>query len=175
MFITGKTGKSYDLESGFEKIARMVIACGKHRGKLMFIGNGASASISSHMAIDFWKHVGIKAIAFNDSAQLTCLSNDFGYEQVFAKPVEIFSNKGDILIAISSSGSSINILRAVEAARSKGVRVITLSGFSKDNPLRKTGDINFYVPADKYGHVEIMHHSICHYLLDIIAEEKGNG
>ena len=141
----------------------------------MFIGNGASASISSHMAIDFWKNAGIKATAFNDPALLTCLSNDYGYERVFAEPIKMFSDKGDILIAISSSGASVNILRAVEAARSKGVKVITLTGFSKNNPLRKSGDMNFYIPADRYSHVEIMHHSICHYLLDIIVDRKRIG
>lgn len=170
--VTDKVGRNLDLESGFEKTVRVVTACGKRGGKLMFIGNGASASISSHMAVDFWKHAGIKATAFNDPALLTCVSNDYGYEQVFAKPIEVFSEKGDILFAISSSGRSVNILRAVEKVYSRGITIITLSGFSKNNPLRKTGDINFYVPASRYSHVEIMHHSICHYLLDIIAEKK---
>lgn len=163
------------LQAGVERMIRSAAKCSKVGGKLIFIGNGASASISSHMAVDFSKHAGIKAIAFNDPALLTCMSNDYGYEQVFAKPIEMVSEKGDILIAISSSGASANILRAVEAARLKGIKVVTLTGFSRDNPLRKSGDINFYAPADKYSHVEIVHHSICHYILDIIADEKHVG
>ncbi len=168
MEVSDKAGKGIDFENGFQMIVRLVNLCAKCGGKLMFIGNGASASISSHMAVDFWKNAGIRAVAFNDPVQLTCLSNDYGYEQVFAKPVEMFGQKQDILFAISSSGRSANILRAVEMARSKSLKVITFSGFSEDNPLRKTGDINFYVPAEKYSHVEIMHHSMCHYLLDIV-------
>ena len=172
--VTDKTGRNLAVQSGFEKSIRLITVCRKHGGKLMFIGNGASASISSHIAVDFWNHTNIKAIAFNDSSLLTCISNDYGYEQVFVKPIEMFADKGDMLIAISSSGKSANILRAVETAKSKGVKVITLTGFSEHNPLRKSGDINFYVPADRYSHIEIMHHSICHYVLDIIINKKGN-
>jgi D-sedoheptulose 7-phosphate isomerase len=171
--ITDKSGKNIELQSGFEKFVRFVTACGKYGGKLMFIGNGASASISSHMAVDFLKHAGVKAMAFNDPSLLTCMSNDYGYENVFLRPIELFADKRDILIAISSSGRSMNILSAAKAARSKRAKVITLTGFSKTNPLRKYGDLNFYVPVSKYSHVEIMHHSICHYLLDIITEEKS--
>lgn len=173
--VTDKTGRTLALQPGFEKIISLLNACGKRKGKLMFIGNGASASISSHMAVDFWKHAGIKATAFNDASLLTCVSNDYGYEQVFAKPIEMFSDRGDILVAISSSGKSANILRAVKMARLRGVKIITLTGFSERNPLRRLGDINFYVPADRYSHVEVMHHSICHYLLDIIVSKKKTG
>lgn len=172
IIVTDRAGRKLTLQFGFDKMLGLVITCGKHGGKLMFIGNGASASISSHMAVDFWKHAGIKAMAFNDPSMLTCMSNDHGYENVFVKPVEMFSDKGDILVAISSSGRSMNILRAVKTAGSRGIKVITLTGFSKLNPLRKSGDINFYVPVDKYSHVEIIHHSICHYLLDMIIDKK---
>lgn len=172
IILTDKTGKILGLQCGFEKVVSLLSICGKGKRKLIFIGNGASASISSHMAVDFWKHAGIKAVAFNDPALLTCMSNDYGYEQVFAKPIEMFSDRGDILIAISSSGKSANILRAVKVARSRGVKIITLTGFSKHNLLRKLGDMNFYVPADRYSHVEVIHHSICHYLLDIIVSKK---
>jgi len=171
--ITDKRVRSLDLQSGFEQAIRLIAACLKRGGKLIFIGNGASASISSHMAVDFWKHAGIKATAFNDPALLTCMSNDYGYEHVFSKPIKMFADRGDLLIAISSSGASANILRASQEARKKGVKVITLTGFSERNPLRKSGDINFYIPADQYSHVEIMHHSICHYLLDIVIDARG--
>ena len=139
--------------------------------QVIFIGNGGSASISSHMAIDFWKNGHIKAVSFNDGAQLTCLGNDFGYEHVFEKPIEFFAEPGDILIAISSSGKSENILRGVKAAVARKCHVITMSGFSKSNPLRKMGRINFYVPSDSYGFVELTHGAICHCILDYITCE----
>ncbi|MBI5100340.1 MAG: SIS domain-containing protein [Nitrospirae bacterium] len=145
-----------------------LIKAGIKGHKLMFIGNGGSAAISSHMSVDFWKNGGMRAVAFNDSSLLTCLGNDYGYRHVFEKPVEMFADGGDILIAISSSGRSENILLGVAAARKKGCAVITLSGFDRDNPLSSMGDINFYVPSSAYGPVEVLHHSICHCILDAI-------
>lgn len=139
-------------------------------GKLMFIGNGGSASIASHFGMDYWHAGGLRSMSFNDPSQLTCMGNDYGYEQVFAKPIETFAEEGDVLVAISSSGSSPNILRGVEAARSRGCTVITLSGFKPDNPLRGSGDINFYVPSESFGFVELWHSAILHALLDLSTE-----
>jgi len=172
--ITDNSKKVLDLESGFNAAIKLISRIRKTKNKLIFIGNGASAAISSHMAADFWKNASLKAIAFNDASLLTCLSNDFGYEYVFKKPIEMFADKGDILVAISSSGKSENILQAVKAARKKKLKIITLSGFSKFNPLRKAGGINFYVPAKDYGFVEVLHHSICHCLLDMIIKRKAD-
>ena len=134
--------------------------------KVMMIGNGGSAGITSHMAIDFWKNGKMKATAFNDASLLTCLSNDYSYEEVFVKPIEMFGDSGDILLAISSSGSSPNIVKASDAATAIGVQVITFSGFSADNKLRSRGAINFYVPAFSYGYVEVLHNFIIHEMLD---------
>ncbi|HAM59185.1 MAG TPA: phosphoheptose isomerase, partial [Candidatus Rokubacteria bacterium] len=125
-------------------------------------------AIASHQAVDYWKNGGMRAVAFNDPSLLTCVSNDFGYRHVFAKPIEMFADAGDALIAISSSGQSENILRGVEAARRARCRVITLSGFRPDNPLRRLGELNFWVPTDSYGHVEITHLAICHSVVDAI-------
>jgi D-sedoheptulose 7-phosphate isomerase len=173
--VTDRSGKKLNLQSGFEKSIRLINICRKNGRKLMFIGNGASASIASHMAADFWKNGKIKAMAFNDAALLTSISNDFGYPFVFEKPISEFADAGDILFAISSSGESENILRAARMARNKNVLVISLSGFKEDNPLRKLGNVNFYVPFKKYGYVEVIHHSICHCLLDtlVCAITKG--
>jgi D-sedoheptulose 7-phosphate isomerase len=115
----------------------------------------------------------MRAIAFNDSSLLTCVSNDFGYPQVFAKPFEMFADAGDVLVAISSSGRSENILLAVNMAKEKACKVITMAGFSDDTPLRFAGDLNFYVPSDTYGHVEIVHLTLCHCILDTIISRQG--
>lgn len=164
------SGRDIDLESGFNKAIQLITDCDRRRNKIIFIGNGASAAISSHMAADFCKNGRIKAMAFNDPALLTCLSNDLGFGKVFEKPIEMLVDSGDILIAISSSGKSGNIINGVKAAHKRNCRVITLSGFSENNPLLKEGEINFYVPSDRYSDVEIIHHSVCHYMLDIIIE-----
>jgi len=163
---TEKSGKVVNISSALKSSVDLVKRAAAKGNKVIFIGNGGSASIASHMAVDLWKNSRIKAVCFNDSAQLTCLSNDFGYRHVFEKPIEMFAEPGDVLVAISSSGKSENILRGVKAARRKRCRIITMSGFKKDNPLRKTGDLNYYVPSDSYGFVEIAHGAICHLFAD---------
>ena len=169
---TNKEGGKLDFTVAVEEVIGLIrsLASGD---KLMFIGNGGSAAISSHMAVDFWKNGGIRAVAFNDTSQLTCVANDCGYENVFEKPIEMFADHSDILFAISCSGRSENVLRGVLAARAKGCRVVTLSGFDADNPLSSLGDYNFYVPSKSYGPVEVIHHSLCHCLLDAILKTKN--
>lgn len=135
--------------------------------KLMFIGNGGSAGIASHMAIDYSKNGNLRALAFNDGPALTCLGNDLGYPQVFARQIELHGCAGDVLIAISSSGRSPNILNAVEAAQAAGCWVLTLSGFDADNPLSQLGDLNLYTPNGEYGFVEITHLALLHAILDL--------
>lgn len=169
---TNQSGDDLDYYKAVEQVAQLAISQSKAGCKIMFIGNGASQAISSHLSTDFWKNGGMRAIAFTDPSVLTCISNDYGYKHVFEKPIEMFADKGDILVAISSSGQSENIIRAVQTARSKECKVITLSGFKKDNPLRLLGDFNFYISAQEYGPVEIIHHSICHCILDTILNSK---
>lgn len=137
--------------------------------RVFFIGNGGSAGITSHMAIDYTKNGNIRAMALNDASALTCLSNDYSYEEVFSKQIEYQARKGDIMFAISSSGNSKNILNACLSARNMGCIVYTLSGFGAENKLRKLGDLNFYVPAKigEYGFVEVAHTAILHCILDL--------
>jgi len=160
-------------DEALENAIHLILEQASNGGKLIFIGNGGSAAIASHMATDFWKNAGIKAMAFNDSSLITCVSNDHGYEYVFEKSIEMFGEPGDVLMAISSSGKSENILRGVNAAQKKGLRILTFSGFKSDNPLRREGDVNFYVPAEHYGYVEVIHHALCHCLIDVIMKNKS--
>ena len=135
--------------------------------KIMFVGNGGSAGIASHLAIDYSKNGGMRSLAFNDASALTCLGNDLGYENVFAKQLDFHARAGDLLIAISSSGRSPNVLAAVKMARTRDCRVVTYSGFTEDNDLRRTGDVNFFVRSREYGFVEVSHLALCHAVLDI--------
>jgi D-sedoheptulose 7-phosphate isomerase len=121
------------------------------------------------MAIDYSKNGGLRSLAFNDGAALTCLGNDLGFENVFAKQIEVHGRGGDLLVAISSSGASANILNAVAEARNADLRVLTFSGFKPDNPLRGLGDLNVYVNSGEYGFVELTHLSLCHAILDIVC------
>ena len=163
---------SIDLDRALEEALETILKTRATGGKVIFVGNGGSAAIASHQAVDFWKNGGIRAVSFNDTSLLTCISNDYGYEHVFEKPIEMFAESSDVLIAISSSGKSQNILRGVEIAQSKNCFVITLSGFKPDNPLRRKGQLNFYVPSESYGFVEISHLTICHYLADRLCAQN---
>ncbi len=140
--------------------------------RIVFIGNGGSAAIASHMRTDFWKRAGMLAFTFNEASLLTCLSNDYSYEEAFAKGVEHFVEEGDVLFAISSSGESENILNAVSMAKEKKCFVVTLSGFHSNNALRRCGHMNFYTESLNYGCVEISHLQILHYLSDSLLQEK---
>ncbi len=158
-----------------EAVGDILLTLLNESDKVIFIGNGGSAAIASHMAADFLKNGDIKAMSLNDPAVLTCLSNDLGYGRVFAKQIEMHANENDMLVAISSSGRSTNILHAVDAAQHEGCHVVTMTGFDEDNPLRQLGRWNFYVPSSQYGPVEIAHLTLCHGILDrfCIATESG--
>lgn len=140
-----------------------------------FIGNGGSAMIASHMAADACKNGGLRAIAFNDAAMLTAIGNDMAFEDVFALPLQRIGQGGDLLISISSSGNSPNIVRGLEVGRRAGMHLVTLSGKRPDNRSRTLGDLNFYVPADRYGWVESAHQAIIHYWFDQYLNVYGNG
>lgn len=152
-----RSGTAMELDQGIDWAVTTARKAHDAGNKLMFIGNGGSAGIAGHAANDFSKNGDLRALAFNDGAVLTCLANDYGYEHVFEKQIEWHARAGDMLIAISSSGRSANILRAVDAARKIGCQVLTLSGFRPDNPLRALGDVNIHVPLEEYVFVEITH------------------
>jgi D-sedoheptulose 7-phosphate isomerase len=168
-------GKNVALDIAIEwsvNIARRVTDQGN---KVIFAGNGGSAAIASHMATDYSKNGGLRAWSMNDASMLTCLANDYGYDQVFAKQIEFHGRPGDLLVAISSSGKSANILAAVTVARKLGCSVLTMSGFAPDNPLRATGDMNLYLNSTSYGYVEIGHLALCHAIVDYsMAWAKGS-
>lgn len=163
---TDRSGHRLELGRAMEWVLDTGRAVHARGEKVMFIGNGGSAAIASHMSEDFSKAAGIRAMCFSDAATLTCLGNDYGYEHVFEKQIEWLGRPGDMLVAISSSGRSPNILKGVEAARARKAEVLTLSGFEPDNPLRRMGDINLYLPSKQYGFVEAGHLALLSAVVD---------
>ena len=164
--VTDGTGKHLGFKDGIELSVDILIQLQAGDQRIYIVGNGGSAAIASHAAIDFWKNGGIPTWTFNDSSLLTCISNDIGYADVFSTPLEMFASKGDLIICISSSGNSENIVKACQAAKKKQCQLITLSGFSPHNNIRTLGNINFFVPAFSYGFAEIIHQYILHCILD---------
>ena len=163
--LTGADGESQDVMSSLGDLAersrrRMT------RAEAILVGNGGSAAICSHQAFDYWKNGNIRAMSLNDPSLLTGSANDFGYPDVFAKPIEMFATPQDVIIAISSSGQSPNILNAARAGQAKGCAIVTMSAFKSDNPLRNLGDVNIYLDTMMYGYAELGHETILHTILD---------
>ena len=167
MEIAMKSINHDDLISAAEKI-QAVSQKGK---KLIIAGNGGSAAMASHVSVDFTKAAGIRAINFNEADLLTCFANDYGYERVFEKAIDFYGDEGDMLILISSSGNSANVVNAANRAKELNMSVITFSGFESNNPLRKHGDINFWVDSKGYNIVEMTHHI---WLLAMVDYIIGN-
>jgi D-sedoheptulose 7-phosphate isomerase len=173
--ITDRQGKPLDAADGFGRwveITHDLHTRGRH---IYLIGNAASAAMASHFAADACKNGGLRAQAFNDGALLTCTGNDLAFDQIFALPLTRFAQAGDMLVSISSSGASANILRALERARDLKLHIVTLSGKAADNASRTFGDLNFYLPAARYGWIESGHHVVLHYWLDRYLDLHGQG
>jgi len=164
--VTDGHGAVLSLDEGASKAVEIILSVESGSGKVMVIGNGGSAAIASHMKSDLCRSVGVRAVTFSEAPLLTALANDYGYGCVFERSVKLWAGTGDLLVAISSSGQSENILRAVEAAAAQGCQIITLSGFRADNPLRRLGGLNFYIPSQDYGYVELAHSALTHFLTD---------
>lgn len=162
-----------DYDSAIHKMIGVFTYYKKKKTQLFFIGNGGSSAIASHMTADFMKNGGMRTYSLYDNAMLTCMGNDYGYEYVFSKPLEYLLQPDDLLVAISSSGNSQNIVNAIEVAKKKRAKVITFTGFKPDNRVKQMGDINVYVPCEKYGMVESIHNLILQQIVDEIMERDG--
>jgi D-sedoheptulose 7-phosphate isomerase len=170
--ITDKKATALDPENAFAELCRRTHELHQSRKTQFMCGNGASAALSNHMALDWSKNAGVKTMSFSDSAIITALGNDIGYDEVFGTPLRWYGHPGDQLVTISSSGNSPNILRGIEVARELGMSVITFSGLRPDNKSRKLGDLNFYVPAKTYGVVESIHQVLLHLCIDRFMDIK---
>lgn len=185
MMIKDEMNKKKFIESYFEEFGKCAFADliddslirsaeilteAKENGKkVLFAGNGASATIANHCALDYTKQAKIRSISFSDSGFLTAYGNDYGYDYWVEKALEHYADKGDIVVLISSSGSSPNILNAASYAKKKGLETITFSGFESDNPLKQLGDINFWANSKSYNIIETTHMlwlvTICDFII----------
>jgi len=166
--ITDGKGESLSPDDGFSRWKRWTGQLRSDKNILYLIGNGASASIASHMASDLAKNALVHTQVFSDLSLITAMANDIGYDEVYATPLRDRGNRNDMLVGISSSGQSKNILNAARVARSLEMTVITLSAMSPDNPLRSMGSLNLYLPAEDFGHAETCHAAVLHYWMDLV-------
>ena len=146
-----------DISDQMIKMKEMLLGIKKNGKKVIIAGNGGSAAMASHVAVDFTKQGGIRTVNFNEYDLITCFANDYGYENWVAKALEFYADKGDLVILISSSGSSQNMLNAVKTAKSMDLSIITFTGFMKGNFLKKEGELNFWVDSKAYNIIENTH------------------
>ena len=164
--------KIKDVDLGIlNQAVEMIKTTSGNGGKTIIVGNGGSAATASHVSVDLAKNANITAVNFNETDLITCFSNDYGYERWVEKALEFYGNSGDLTILISSSGKSTNIINGGLKAKNMGLKVITFSGFSADNPLKQLGDINFWIDSKAYNIIE-MTHSI--WLLAMVDQIIGS-
>ena len=141
--------------------------------KTMIFGNGGSAAIASHFSVDITKNAKIRAVNFNEADLITCFSNDYGYERWIEKAIDFYADQKDVLILISSSGRSKNMINACKAARNKNLsKIITFTGHDKDNPLSQLGDVNFWIDSKAYNFVENIHQIWLLTITDLIIGKR---
>lgn len=167
-----KSKRLMSLETALANTRRAFLACHGAGGRVFFIGNGGSAAISSHMAVDYTKNGGVRAMAFNDVPTLTCFGNDFGYDRVFSKQLEYYATARDLVVIISSSGRSLNIIEAANTARTMKLPLFTFTGMNPNNALRALGHMNYWVPSADYGIVELTHLTLLHAMVDMRSREE---
>ena len=142
-----------------------------NKSKVYIVGNGGSASIASHVSVDFAKVAKVPSSTFNNSNLITCFANDYGYENWVVEAIKAYTNINDLIILISSSGTSKNIVNAAQYCKDNNIDLITLSGFDKDNPLSTLGNVNFHIESIEYNYIEMSHHIILLALVDIFAKK----
>jgi D-sedoheptulose 7-phosphate isomerase len=148
---------------------RIILQTKRNSKKIIFAGNGASASIANHASLDFTKQGKVKSVNFNESAFITAFSNDYGYENWVSKALECYGEQGDTLVLISCSGTSSNLVNAAKYANENGINLITFTGFSSTNPLKTAGDVNFWLDSKAYNIIEGIHQiwlmSVCDLII----------
>ncbi len=156
----------------FQESIKLIKKTIKKKGKVYLVGNGGSSSIASHISVDLAKVAKVSSSTFNNSNLITCFANDYGYENWVVESIKSYMNKNDMIILISSSGTSKNIVNAAKYCKKNKLELITLSGFKKNNPLSKLGKVNFYISSNQYNFIEMSHHIILVYIVDILAKNK---
>ena len=155
------------------KVKDIMIDAKTKNKKIMIFGNGGSAAIASHVCVDLTKNANIRSVNFNESDLITCFSNDYGYERWVEKAIDFYADNNDVLILISSSGKSPNMINACKAAKNKKIsKIITFTGHDKNNPLSKLGDINFWINSKAYNFVENIHQVWLLTICDLIIGKR---
>lgn len=175
IIVTERNNSVINIDDSLEKWVTLSEETRKKNGIFFFCGNGASATIAEHLSHDCFQNADFLTYTCSEISHITAISNDISYEDVFAYRIGKMLSEKDMLITISSSGNSPNIIKAIQTAKGKGVFVVTLSGKGKNNKSRQLGDLNFYIPLSTYGMVESAHATLMHIWLDMYLDKYKGG
>ena len=165
---------SDEIKNKLISLKKIFIITKQNKKKILIFGNGGSAAIASHFSIDLTKNAKIRCTNYNESDLITCFSNDYGYERWVEMAIRYYGNKGDVLIVISSSDKSKNIINGCIAAKKKKfLKIITLTGHSMNNPVKKLGDINLWINSKAYNYIENIHQFWLLSLVDLVIGKKN--
>ena len=166
-------GQAVSLAAGLAALAGLWHRQRDEGARVYWIGNGGSAALVSHLSQDLLNKCGVQSTTFNDPALLTCMANDYGYREVFRRPLLALARPGDLLVAVSSSGNSENIVGATESALAHGLVTVTLSAFDAANALDALPTaLAFHVPVASYGQAEVAHTALLHAALDMLTNQS---
>lgn len=175
LIATDSAGNVLDADAALEKWVDICEEKRKQRGVFFFCGNGASATMAEHMSHDCFQNADFLTQTCSETSHLTAISNDISYEDVFSYRISKMLKESDMLVTISSSGNSPNVIKAIKTAKELGAFVVTVSGKKADNKSRQLGDLNFYVPLETYGMVESAHAVLLHCWLDMYLDKYKGG
>jgi D-sedoheptulose 7-phosphate isomerase len=163
------------LDNKIKELCEKVIRVRDKNAKVLLFGNGGSSALCSHVAVDFTKAAKIDALCLNDTSMLTCFSNDYGYENTYANLIKKFAKPNDLIILVSSSGSSLNIINAAKECINLGLEHFALTGFGYDNKLKNLVTNNIWVDSNNYNYIELSHLIILLYVSDFIKDNSNEG
>lgn len=160
--------------------AELIVSCLRAGGKVLFFGNGGSAADAQHLAAEFvgrfvHERPGLPAIALTtDSSILTAIGNDYGFDRVFARQVEALATADDVVVAISTSGNSPNVIEGVKAAKERNLKAVVLSG-KNGGALAQMADVTITVPSTNTARIQECHITIGHIFCELVDHEFSGG
>jgi len=158
-------------------VADEIIKMYKSGGKLLICGNGGSAADSQHIATELVSRFLLERVALDaealtvNTSSITAIGNDYSFEKIFARQVEAKGRKGDILMAISTSGNSSNVIEAIKVANSKGMQTVSLIGDNRESVMNKISNYCIYIPSRSTPRIQEAHILIGHMLCEVVEKE----
>jgi D-sedoheptulose 7-phosphate isomerase len=165
--------RSVHPDKAFAAWAKALQQAREQKKRVYFVGNGPGASLASQFAIDLGRRAHLHTEVFNDLAMMSAIANEIGYEWIFADPLRRRAAEGDLLVCLSTSGRSENIIKAVELAAPLSVETISLTGSEADNPVRSKSELNFHVNAKTRGDAQVCFQAIMNHAINLVQIDES--